>query len=105
MTKDLFALSLGLAGLILWTDAANAATHAQCAPRADVVAHLAQKYSETRRSLGLAANSTVMEMFASDTTGTWTITVTTPQGITCLIASGTSYEPVTDPLPAAGSPA
>lgn len=104
MRNQFFALSLGFAGLILWTDAASA-QNPQCAPRADVVAHLGQKYSETRRSMGLAANSTVMEVYASEETGTWTITVTTPQGITCLIASGQSFEPVVEQQPAKGSPA
>jgi len=104
MRNHLFALSLGFAGLILWTNAAFAQTP-QCAPRADVVAHLNDKYSETRRGMGLAANSTVMEVFASEATGTWTITVTTPQGITCLIASGQSFEPVVEQQPAKGSPA
>jgi hypothetical protein len=103
MRNELFALSLGFAGLILWTD--SAAANPPCAPRADVVAHLGQKYSETRRSMGLAANSTVMEVFASEATGTWTITVTTPQGITCLIASGQSFEAVVEQQPAKGSPA
>lgn len=101
MRNTLFALSLGIAALSSTASAADP----QCAPRADVVAHLGQKYSETRRSMGLAANSTVMEIFASEVTGTWTITVTTPQGITCLIASGQSFEAVVDELPAKGSPA
>lgn len=104
MRLALLALTLGLAGLPVWT-AAALAQNQQCAPRADVVAHLGQKYSETRRSMGLAANSTVMEVFASEATGTWTITVTTPQGITCLIASGQSFEPVVEQQPAKGSPA
>jgi len=103
MRNALFAMSLGFAGFMSWTVAAIA--NPQCAPRADVVAHLDQKYSETRRSIGLAANSTVMEVFASDATGTWTITITTPQGITCLIASGQSYDAVVEQQPAKGSPA
>ena len=104
MRNALLALSLGLAGQILGADLALA-QNSQCAPRADVVAHLTEKYSETRRGMGLAANSTVMEVFASEATGTWTITVTTPQGITCLIASGQSFEPVVEQQPAKGSPA
>lgn len=104
MRNELFALSLGFAGLILWSESASA-QNPQCAPRADVVAHLNEKFSETRQGMGLAANSTVMEVFASEATGTWTITVTTPQGITCLIASGQSYEPEDEQQPAKGAPA
>jgi hypothetical protein len=81
------------------------AQQAQCGPRDAVVAHLATKYSETRRSVGLAANNTVMEVYASADTGSWTITVTTAQGMTCLVASGQNFQPVEEELPAKGSPA
>ncbi len=101
MSQMMFALSLGFGGVILATQIGFAAP--QCAPRADVVEGLAQNYGETRRSLGIAANNAVMELFAADTTGTWTLTVTTPDGMTCLVASGMGYEAITDPLPAKGT--
>ncbi|MFN4157728.1 MAG: hypothetical protein ACK4GO_04910 [Gemmobacter sp.] len=103
MSKDLFALSLGLAGLILIAPAAHAAP--QCGPRAAVLAHLAEKYAETRQAVGLAANNMVMEVHASRETGSWTITVTATDGTTCLVASGQGYEAVTEQLPARGAPA
>lgn len=81
------------------------AQQGQCAPRDRVVAHLAAKYSETRRSVGLAANNMVLEVFASEETGSWTITVTSAQGITCLVASGQNFQAVQDDPPATGSPA
>ena len=61
----------------------------QCAPRADVVAGLAANYAETPRLMGIAGVQ-MMEVFASDT-GTWTITVTSPEGVTCLVASGVAF--------------
>jgi hypothetical protein len=105
MTKELLATSLGLAGLVLSSLPAAAQGAPQCAPRAAVVAQLAQKYSETRRSIGIAANNTVMEVYAAEETGTWTITVTTAQGMTCLVASGQGFEAVVEELPAKGEPA
>ena len=71
-----------------------------CAPREAVVDRLAEGYGETRQSIGLGANNSVVEVFASDETGTWTITVTTPNGLTCLVASGQSYETLAEALPA-----
>jgi hypothetical protein len=103
MKQDIFALSLGFAGLILATHAAHAAP--QCGPRAAVLAHLATKFSETRQSVGLAANNMVMEVHASLETGSWTITVTSADGTTCLVASGQGYEAVAEDLPAKGAPA
>ena len=76
----------------------------QCASRDKVVELLAAKYGETRHGIGLAANNTVMEVFASDKTGTWTITVTMPTGVTCMVASGQGYEAMTEPLPVPGDP-
>ncbi|MCB2137734.1 MAG: hypothetical protein KDE08_17590 [Rhodobacteraceae bacterium] len=102
MKQQIFALSLGFAGLILATHHAFAQTPAQCGPRDRVVAHLTETYGETRHGIGLAANNVVMEVFASDETGSWTITVTSGNGLTCLVASGQNYETMAEELPAAG---
>lgn len=101
MSQMMMVLSLGFAGVILATQIGHSAP--QCARHADVVDTLAQDYGETRRSQGIAANNTLMELFASDATGTWTLTVTTPDGTTCLVASGEGYDAVTDPPPAKGT--
>ncbi len=70
-----------------------------CAPRDVVVKRLAKGYGETRQSIGLGKNNAVVEVFASDKSGTWTITVTNTQGITCLIASGQAFEALAEALP------
>jgi hypothetical protein len=72
-----------------------------CGPHADVVARLAEGYGETRRSIALGANNTVVETFASEA-GSWTITVTTPGGPTCLVAAGQAWQAVSEELPAPG---
>lgn len=102
MKKQLFALSLGFAGVILATQHAYGQGNAQCAERARIVERLATGFGETRRSLGLAANNAVMEVFASEETGSWTITVTLANGMTCLVASGQNFEAVSETLPAKG---
>lgn len=63
-----------------------------CAPREVVIARLAEKYGEARQSIGMGQQGMVMETFANHSTGSWTITVTLPTGMTCLMASGQSYE-------------
>jgi len=104
MTRILFALSLGFAGLIFAAQA-RAGTPLQCDARPKVLHTLNQTYGETRRGVGLAANNTVMEVFANETSGTWSVTVTLPDGRTCLMASGQAFEAVTEGLPAKGDPA
>ena len=76
-----------------------------CAPREAVLERLATGYGETRQSVGLGSNNAVVEVFASAETGSWTITVTMPGGLTCLVASGQSYEAVAEVLPTKGSDA
>lgn len=103
MTKMMFALSFGFAALIFATQHAFAG--ANCAERSVVLNELASKYHETRRAMGIAANTAVMEMFAAADTGTWTMTVTTPDGTTCLVASGNGFETMLESSAAKGDPA
>lgn len=103
MNQMMFALSLGIGGMILAADIARGQT--RCDARDRVLAFLAERYGETRRSIGIAGEGAVMELFAAEGTGTWTLTVTLPDGQTCLVASGSAYESVTEDLPAKGTPA
>ncbi len=96
MQKTLFALSLGIAGYLLAIHGVMA-QQAQCAERQTIIESLQVKYGETRQSVGLAQNNGVVEIFASSSTGTWTILFTSPSGSTCLVASGENYENVGDP--------
>ncbi|MCU0911121.1 MAG: hypothetical protein MUE98_07185 [Rhodobacteraceae bacterium] len=100
MTKELFVLSFGFAALIAATNIAQA--QAACADRETVVSRLASGFGETRQAIGLAANNAVLEVFASTETGTWTITVTQPGGPTCMVASGHSFEALSEALPPPG---
>lgn len=98
--RMMFALSLGLAGVVLATQIARA--EPQCGPRDGVLALLTDKYGETRRSIGLTAQTMVMELHANADTGTWSITLTRPDGTTCLVAAGQGFETLDDALPARG---
>jgi len=104
MQKILFALSLGFAGLVLATHASQAQT-ANCGDRTKVVERLASKYGEVRQSMGLAQNNGVLEVFASPDSGTWTIVITLPSGMTCLVAAGEAFEAVEDAPRATGDKA
>jgi hypothetical protein len=79
-------------GLLMFTPIAEAETRQACAERAKVIERLAEKYGETRQSMGLHHNNGVLEVYASAETGTWTILVTMPDGLSCLIAAGQSWE-------------
>ena len=98
MMRNFYLLSFGIGAMLLAT------THAQaqgtnCAPHAAIVERLAANYGERRQSIGLGNDNTVIEVFASDTTGTWTITVTAAGGLTCLVAAGNAFQITHDALP------
>jgi hypothetical protein len=101
----LAALTVAAAVYVASTTQAGAQTQRPCGPRDVVVAKLAEGYGETRQSIGIGANNALVEMYASAETGSWTILVTLPSGMSCLMASGQSYEPVVEALPAKGKDA
>lgn len=90
MKRNFYLLSFGIGAMIL------AATHAQSAPacgqHAAVTERLAAQYGEGRHAMGLGANNMVFELFASEETGSWTITATRPDGLTCLMAAGQAFQ-------------
>ncbi|MGR3617145.1 MAG: hypothetical protein ACU0BB_14025 [Paracoccaceae bacterium] len=90
MFKRLLALSLTF-GMAATAPPASAAT---CAMRDAVVERLQSKFSEQLTVGGLQTGRTaqsVMEIWASDETGTFTVLLTNPNGISCIVAAGTDF--------------
>ena len=65
-----------------------------CSERDKVVALLANKHSEAPVSRALAANGSVVEVFTTENGDSWTLTMTLPNGKTCLMATGQAWIPV-----------
>ncbi len=65
-----------------------------CAPREGVLERLSGKYEEVVVARGIGQRGVLMETFASPSSGSWTVTVTLPNGLTCLVASGESFESI-----------
>ena len=64
---------------------------AVCNYRDKVLSHLASKYQETPVAVGLANGDGLVEVLTTSDGDTWTIIVTTPQGMSCLIAAGEGW--------------
>lgn len=103
--KHLFLTTLAALLAALSFGASASAQAGQCATRDLVLERLSSKYGETRQSIGLGANNGVVETFASAETGTWTIVVTMPNGMTCLVASGQAFEQLAEAPGAPGNDA
>lgn len=82
--------TLAATALLAGTGAADA--QMVCGKRDAIVAQLERKYGETRRSVGLQQGRAVVEVYASDKTGSWTILVTDTAGKSCLMAAGDAFE-------------
>ena len=99
MAANRWAAIVLIAGALV-VPASMASAQQNCAPRETVVKRLAARYGETRRTVGRGQDDTIIEVFASAISGTWTMTVTTTDGQTCLIASGQAFETIATQLPA-----
>jgi len=69
-----------------------------CAPRASALNHLAKKYNEQPVAMGLANNGGVLEIISTAEGSTWTIILTMPNGVACMIATGESWSILPPPL-------
>ena len=69
-----------------------AQTAPQCNTRDYVLGLLSDKYTESVIALGLANNGNLVEVLATGDGATWSIIITTPQGMSCLVAAGEGWQ-------------
>jgi hypothetical protein len=71
-----------------------------CASRDGLLTQLEQKYGEVPVAIGVA-DGRLVELLTAKDGMTWTIILTSPKGVSCLIASGEGWQPLvpvsTDP--------
>ncbi|MEC9345168.1 MAG: hypothetical protein VYB54_03005 [Pseudomonadota bacterium] len=73
---------------------ATAMAQMACTARPDVLGKLARTYSEAPVAMGLAANGAIIEVLSSKEGQSWTIILTRPDGLSCVMAAGESWQPV-----------
>jgi hypothetical protein len=78
--------------LFLATTSAAVAQQPLCTERSEVVNQLSSQYSEAPVAMGIANNGGVVEILSSQTGTSWTIILTMPNGVTCMIAAGENWE-------------
>ena len=94
MSNSLLSLGLSLSMATVGLGAMPAHAQSNCANRDLVVERLQSRYSEQLTAGGLQATrmtTTVIEVWSSPETGTFTIMLTTPEGVSCILASGTNW--------------
>ena len=82
---------LNAAVLFFAASTAAVAAGSNCSPRENIVEQLTEKYSEVSHGVGLETNTKAVEMWTSSKSGTWSITVTHANGLTCVLATGKNW--------------
>ncbi|MGE3289767.1 MAG: hypothetical protein AB7I59_02740 [Geminicoccaceae bacterium] len=70
-----------------------------CAARDEIKDVLEQRYAERQAALGLSQDGRLLEVFTAADGLTWTMLVTSTDGVSCVIASGRSWRQHTPPIP------
>ncbi len=88
MKNFIYALMLTMTIVFVTT---SAQAEPQCNERDNVLELLAKKYKETPIAAGITNSGGLVEVLSDANSGTWTIIVTTPQGMSCLVAAGEGW--------------
>ena len=84
--------AVAVAGTTFGATAAHADPDRTCAKREEINVLLSERYGEEPRSMGVSeSGDAAFELFVSPG-GTWTITMTTSNGLSCVMAAGKHWE-------------
>ena len=62
-----------------------------CGKRDEIVSRLESGYQEFNSAMGMSTNGGLVELYTSEK-GTWTLMLSQPNGVSCLIAAGENWE-------------
>jgi hypothetical protein len=80
-----------VAAVAISAGATQAKTAPQCAPRADIIKALGDKYHESVAGRGLINPNVVLEIFVSDQ-GSWTVIASDIKGQSCVMSAGEGWD-------------
>ncbi len=82
----------GTSAMALAQDATQQPQTRACTDRTAALDHLSKKYAEEPVAMGLASNGGMLEVLSTDNGQTWTILLTMPSGMSCMLATGEDWE-------------
>jgi len=77
-----------------WLGIGSAVAQQACDKRTKLLDHLKRKYEEAPTALGVANNGGLVELLKTEEGKTWTLIITLPNGMTCLLAAGEDWEDI-----------
>lgn len=95
MFRPLIAVTALATGLLFSAvaQAQQAPAGTVCGERSKFLAHLDKNHKEAPTAMGVTASGRVLEVLTSSD-GTWTIIMTHPNGMTCMVTAGQAWEDV-----------
>ncbi len=94
MAKWIWMIGLGLVFGQGLAASASAAQNPACDKRQRVIGHLASKYKEAPVAIGVTNAGGLIEVLSTGDGQTWTIVVSNPDGLTCLLATGEGWRAI-----------
>jgi hypothetical protein len=89
----LLAMPALVAGIALPAAAQDRAMpFSTCGEQAYVTGYLRDQFQEVPVSLGLQADGRMLQIYASEETGSWTMVSTTANGTSCIVAVGEAWQ-------------
>ncbi|MEO3417124.1 hypothetical protein AAFO92_20910 [Roseovarius sp. CAU 1744] len=95
MFKRLFSMALVFGAAALAPPAQAQGIH--CMPRDVLVQRLANNHDEELKGGGLQNAQQLLEIWSSDSTGSFTVFITRPNGQSCVVATGQNWMGMTKP--------
>ena len=90
----LFRTKAAVAAVLLLCLSSEVSGQSRCDSRGRLVAQLGERYQEAPIALGVDSGGRLIEVLAAVDGSTWTIIVTLPQGISCMVAAGEGWRAV-----------
>ena len=69
-----------------------------CGQRDEIVSRLKSGYQEYNSARGISTNGGLVELYTSEK-GTWTLMLSQPNGVSCLIGTGENWQTLTPAKP------
>ena len=94
MFKRMILAAACVTAFSMISTSAATAEQGQCNSRDNVIKLLGKKYKEAPVAAGVTSNGKLVEVLSNSSGTTWTIILTSPQGVSCLIVSGEGWRTV-----------
>ena len=77
--------------LLAVTSCSPAYAQSACGGYDQIVEQIHNRYGETLQSGGMTSSGDMLQVFSNDQSGSWTIIITNPNGLACVVSVGDAY--------------